>query len=50
MREPYYGRIKRMSQRVLDGFELVVSIGDRRIVVFPDPFGPMIPIRSPRPT
>lgn len=34
-REPYYGRIKAMSQRALDGYELLVSVGDRRIVVFP---------------
>jgi uncharacterized cysteine cluster protein YcgN (CxxCxxCC family) len=34
-REPYYRRIKAMSQRVEDGYELVVCIGDQRIVVFP---------------
>jgi len=34
-REPYYARIKAMSQRAYDGFELLVCIGDRRIVVFP---------------
>lgn len=34
-REPYYRRLKAMSQRALDGFELLVCIGDRRIVVFP---------------
>lgn len=34
-REPYYSRLKAMSQRALDGHELLVSIGDRRIVVFP---------------
>lgn len=34
-REPYYRRIKAMSQRALDGYELVVCIGERRIVVFP---------------
>lgn len=34
-REPYYRRIKAMSQRVEDGCELVVCIGDQRIVVFP---------------
>lgn len=34
-REPYYRRIKAMSQRAQDGYELVVCIGDRRIVVFP---------------
>ena len=33
--EPYYRRINAMSQRALDGYELVVCIGDRRIVVFP---------------
>lgn len=35
-REPYYSRIKAMSARAHDGYELLVSIGDRRIVVFPD--------------
>jgi len=35
-REPYYSRLKAMSERAHDGFELLVSIGDRRIVVFPD--------------
>ncbi|MDR7231682.1 hypothetical protein J2X45_002782 [Caulobacter sp. BE264] len=34
-REPYYSYIKSMSRRALEGFELVVCIGDRRIVVFP---------------
>ena len=34
-REPYYRRIKTMSQRAHDGYELVVCIGERRIVVFP---------------
>ena len=34
-REPYYSYIKNMSRRALDGYELVVCIGDRRIVVFP---------------
>ncbi|MDP3855033.1 YkgJ family cysteine cluster protein [Phenylobacterium sp.] len=34
-REPYYRRIKAMSQRALEGYELVVCIGDRRVVVFP---------------
>jgi hypothetical protein len=34
-REPYYSRIKRMSVRTYEGHELVVSVGDRRIVVFP---------------
>ena len=34
--EPYYSRLKAMSQRAHDGHELLVSIGDRRIVVFPD--------------
>ncbi len=34
--EPYYSRLKAMSQRAYDGHELLVSIGDRRIVVFPD--------------
>jgi hypothetical protein len=35
-REPYYARLKAMSARAHDGYELLVSIGDRRIVVFPD--------------
>lgn len=35
-RAPYYDRIKRMSSRAYDGHELVVCIGDRRIVVFPE--------------
>lgn len=34
-REPYYSRLKAMSQRALQGCELLVSVGDRRIVVFP---------------
>ena len=34
-REPYYRRIKAMSQRALEGYELVVCIDTRRIVVFP---------------
>lgn len=34
--EPYYSRLKAMSRRAYDGHELLVSIGDRRIVVFPD--------------
>jgi hypothetical protein len=35
-REPYHSRIRRMAQRSLDGYQLIVCIGDRRIVVFPD--------------
>ncbi|MES2342206.1 MAG: YkgJ family cysteine cluster protein [Pseudomonadota bacterium] len=34
-RQPYYRRIKAMSQRALEGFELVVCIDTRRIVIFP---------------
>lgn len=34
-REAYYPRIKAMSARSEEGYELVVAIGDRRIVVFP---------------
>ena len=34
-REPYYSRLKRMSQRAHDGFELMVCVGDRRVVMFP---------------
>lgn len=33
-REPYYRRIKAMSVRAEDGFELVVGVGDRRFVIF----------------
>ncbi len=35
-REPYYGYLKRLSRRVAEGFELLVYVGDQRIVVFPD--------------
>jgi hypothetical protein len=35
-REPYYSRLKAMSQRSLDGYSLVICIGQRRIVLFPD--------------
>ena len=35
-REPYYGYIKRMSLRATEGLELVVFVGERRIVIFPD--------------
>lgn len=34
-REPYYSYIKAMSRRALEGYELVVCVGDRRTVVFP---------------
>jgi len=34
-RQPYYSYIKAMSRRAFDGYELVVCVGDRRIVVFP---------------
>ncbi|MBA4012602.1 MAG: zinc/iron-chelating domain-containing protein [Phenylobacterium sp.] len=34
-REPYYRRLKAMSELAKEGRELVVCIGDRRIVVFP---------------
>jgi hypothetical protein len=34
--EPYYSRLKAMSERAYDGYELLVCVGDRRIVVFPD--------------
>ena len=34
-REPYYSRLKAMSRRAEDGYELLVCIGDRRVVVFP---------------
>ena len=35
-REPYYSRLKTMSQRAADGYELLVTAGDRRWVIFPD--------------
>jgi hypothetical protein len=35
-REPYYGFLKRLSHRVAEGYELLVFVGDRRIVIFPD--------------
>lgn len=35
-REPYFSYIKAMSRRAFEGCELVVCVGDRRIVVFPD--------------
>lgn len=34
-REPYYSRLKAMSQRAYDGYELLICIGDRRVVMFP---------------
>ena len=34
-REPYYSKLKAMSQRAYDGFELMICIGDRRVVMFP---------------
>lgn len=34
-REPYYSRLKQMSQRAYDGYELMICVGDRRIVMFP---------------
>lgn len=34
-REPYYSFLKRLAERALEGQELVVYVGDRRIVVFP---------------
>jgi len=35
-REPYYSKIKRLSERTADGEKILICIGDRRIVVFPD--------------
>jgi hypothetical protein len=35
-REPYYSRLKAMSRRALEGCELLVSVGDRRFVIFPE--------------
>lgn len=34
-RAPYYDRIKAMSVRAEDGYELVVCVGQRRFVIFP---------------
>lgn len=34
--DPYYSRLKAMSQRAYHGHELVVAIGDQRIVIFPE--------------
>jgi uncharacterized cysteine cluster protein YcgN (CxxCxxCC family) len=34
-REPYYARIKAMSARAEDGYELMVCVGQRRFVIFP---------------
>lgn len=34
-KEPYYSFIKRLSERTHDGFQIIVCISDRRIVVFP---------------
>ena len=34
-REPYYARLKAMSRRAHDGYELLICIGERRIVMFP---------------
>ncbi len=34
--EPYYSRLKRMSQKVHEGQRLIICIGQRRIVVFPE--------------
>lgn len=35
-REPYYGYLKRVSLRAREGFQLVVHVGERRIVIFPE--------------
>ena len=35
-REPYYGHLKRMAGRIPEGGQLIVSVGERRIVLFPD--------------
>jgi hypothetical protein len=35
-REPYYGYLKRLSLRATEGYELLVYVGDRRFVIFPD--------------
>ena len=35
-REPYYSKIKQLSERTAGGDKILICIGDRRIVVFPD--------------
>lgn len=35
-REPYHGYLKRISRRSAEGHELVVYVGERRILVLPD--------------
>ncbi|NEX92118.1 YkgJ family cysteine cluster protein [Caulobacter sp. 17J65-9] len=34
-REPYYGGIKRLSERVEQGAQVIVCVGAQRIVIFP---------------
>ena len=34
-REPYHSRLKAMSSRALDGYELLMCVGYRRVVMFP---------------
>ena len=34
--EPYYSRLNRMSQKAYEGQRLIICIGQRRIVVFPE--------------
>lgn len=36
MNEPYYSRFKRMAQKAYEGQRLIICIGQRRIVIFPD--------------
>jgi hypothetical protein len=45
-REPYYSVLKRLSGRASEGHELVVYVGDRRIVILPHAnvdLGPVTP-------
>ncbi len=35
-REPYYSRLKQLSHRAADGEKILICIGDRRVVIFPD--------------
>jgi hypothetical protein len=35
-REPYYSRFKRMSETAVEGRRVIITIGKRQIVIFPD--------------
>jgi len=34
--DPYYSRIKAMSQKTADGHQLIICVDQRRFVIFPD--------------